>query len=162
MADVVPIHKTQSILDEISDMQNRIMQRAYEIFQENGSMFGRDLDNWLQAEHELQWTPAIELCEKDNEVFLEAAISGVDAKDIDIEVTPDDIVLKADIRHEHNEAKGTVHICEFTPGKLFRSIHLPRKINPDKVKAEFRSGLLRLTAEVAEEARVKKVKPEAA
>lgn len=161
MAEVVPIHRTQSILDEITDMQNRIVRRAYEIFEVNGSVFGRDLDNWLQAERELQWTPAIELCEKDNEFRLEAAISGVDAKDIDIEVTPEDIVLKADILHEH-ERKGTVHICEFTPGKLFRSIHLSKKINPDNVKAEFRNGLLRLTAEVAEEARVKKVKPEAA
>ena len=162
MADVVPIHKTQSILDELTNIQDRVMRRAYEIFQENGDVFGRDLDNWIQAERQLQWTPAIELCEKDNELSLEAAISGIDAKDIDIEVTPEDIVLKADIRHEHNENKGTVHTCEFTTGKLFRSIHLPRRINPEKVKAEFRNGLLQLTAEVAEEARVKKVKPEAA
>lgn len=162
MAEVVLIHRTQSILDEITDTQNRIMRRAYEIFEENGSVFGRELDHWLQAERELQWTPAIELCETDNEFRLEAALSGVDAKDIDIEVAPEDIVLKSDIRHEHNERKGTVLICEFTPGKMFRSIHLPRKINPEKVKAEFRNGLLRLTAEIAEEARVKKLKPEAA
>jgi HSP20 family molecular chaperone IbpA len=45
---------------------------------------------------------------------------------------------------------------------LFRSIHLPRKINPDKVKAEFKNGMLRLTAEIAEEARARKIKPEAA
>ena len=45
---------------------------------------------------------------------------------------------------------------------MYRSIHLPKKINPDKVKAEFKNGLLRLTAEVAAEARAKKIKPEAA
>jgi len=43
-----------------------------------------------------------------------------------------------------------------------RSIHLPKTINTDKVKAEFKNGLLRLTAEIAEEARGKKIKPEAA
>jgi len=45
---------------------------------------------------------------------------------------------------------------------MYRSIHLPRRINPDKVKAEFKNGLLKLKAEIAEEARAKKIKPEAA
>ena len=162
MADSVSIHKTSSIFDEISTIQDRITRRAYEIFEHNGGLFGRDLDNWLQAEHELFWKPVIELRETDTEFVFEAALSGVDAKDIDIEVTPDDIILKAEVQHQHKEEKGTVHICEFQAGRLFRSIHLPRQINPDKVKAEFKNGLLRLTAEIAEEARARKVKPQAA
>ena len=137
------------------------MRRAYEIFERNGG-FGRDFDNWLQAERELFWKPAIELHEKDKYFVLEAALSGVDPKDLDIEVTPEDIVLKANIQHEHKEDKGTVHICEFESGKMFRSIHLPTKINPDKVKAEFKDGLLRVTAEIAQEMRARKIKPEAA
>ena len=162
MAESVVIRKTSSIFDEMNDMNDRIMRRAYEIFEGNGGSLGRDLDNWLQAEQELLWSPALELSETQGELLLEAALSGVDAKDIDIEVTPDDIVLKADFQHEHEKKKGTVHICEFEAGKMFRSIHLPKKINPDNVKAEFRNGLLRLTAEIAEEARAKKIKPEAA
>jgi HSP20 family protein len=93
---------------------------------------------------------------------FEAALSGVDAKDIQIEVTPEDIVLKTSIEHQHKEEKGTVHICEFQAGTLFRSIHLPTQINPDKVKAEFKNGLLRLTAEIAKEAAARKIKPQAA
>jgi HSP20 family protein len=143
-------------------MQDRIMRRAHEIFEENGSMLGRDLENWNQAERELVWRPAFELREKDGQFQLEAALSGVDAKDIDIEVTPEDIILKAETQHEHKEQKGIVHYCEFETGKMFRSIHLPRKIDPDKVKAEFKNGLLRLTAEIAGETRARKVKPEAA
>jgi HSP20 family protein len=162
MSESVAIHKTSSILDEMNQIQNRIMRRAHEIFEHNGALFGRDLDNWLQAEQELLWKPALELRETDGEFQLEAALSGVDPKDIDIEVTPEDIVLKAEVQHRHKEGKGIVHICEFQSGNLFRSIHLPRKINPDKVKAEFKNGMLRLTAEIAEEARARKIKPEAA
>jgi HSP20 family protein len=162
MADSVAIHKTSSIGDEINTIQDRVMRRAYEIFEHNGGLFGRDLDNWLQAEQELLWKPAVELRETDTEFVFEAALSGLDAKDIDIEVTPDDIVLKAEVQHQHEEEKGAVHICEFQAGRLFRSIHLPRQINPDKVKVEFKNGLLRLTAEIAEEARARKVKPHAA
>jgi HSP20 family molecular chaperone IbpA len=31
-------------------------------------------------------------------------------------------------------------VSEFASGNLFRSIHLPKKIDPGKVKAEFKNG----------------------
>src|ERR1051326_1729057 len=158
MADAVPIRKPSSILDEMREMHDRVMRRAYEIFESAGGA-GNDLEHWNQAERELYWKPALELSEKDGQLQLEAAVSGVEAKDIDIEVTPEDIILKAEVHHEHKDQKGTVHYCEFETGRMFRSIHLPKKINPDKVKAEFKNGLLRVTAQVAEESRIR-IKPE--
>ena len=162
MAEAVAIRKISSILAETNQMQERIMRRAYDTFERNGRLLGRDLDHWLQAERELVWKPALELRETDGEFVLEVAVSGVDPKDIDIEVTPEDIVLKADIQHEREEKKGTVHICEFQSAKMYRSIHLPKRINPDKVKAEIKNGLLKLKAELAEEVRAKKIRTEAA
>ena len=149
MTDHVPVRKTSSILDEWKRMQNRVMRRAYDIFENNGQPFGRDLDHWLQAEQELLWKPPIEIHETDGKLVMEAAVSGLDPKDMTIEVTPDDIVLKAEIHHQHDEKKGTVHMCEFESGSMFRSIHLPRRINPDKVRAELKNGLLRVTAAAA-------------
>jgi HSP20 family protein len=143
-------------------IQDRIMQRAYDIFRSNGGIFGRDIANWLQAERELVWRPSIELEEKDNEFRLQVAVPGVDPKDIDIEVTPEDILVKADVRHEHREKEREVHICEFASGSLFRSIHLPKTIDTDKVKAEFKNGMLNLKAPIAEVARARKVTVEAA
>jgi HSP20 family protein len=110
----------------------------------------------------LLWKPAFELSEKDGQLQLEAAMAGVDPKDIEIEVTPEEILVKAETRHEHTEHKGTIHHCDFQAGRMFRAIHLPRKIDPDKVKAEFHNGLLRLTAKVAEDSQPRKIKPEAA
>jgi HSP20 family protein len=162
MSDVVPTRKSKSIFDEIERMQDRITRRAYEIFSENGGIFGRDIDDWLQAERELVWTPAVELTEKDSEFLLEVAAPGVNSKDLNIEVTADDILIKADVHHEHKEKEGEVHVCEFAHGNLFRSIHLPKKIDPEKVKAEFKNGMLTLKAPVVEEARAKKVAIEAA
>ena len=97
----------------------------------------------------------------DTQLRVPKQLSGIEAKDINIEATSEDIVITAETEHRHNEQKGTVHYCEFQSGKLFRAIHLPKKIDPDKVKAEFKNGLLRLTADIAAEAR-KTIKPEAA
>jgi HSP20 family protein len=143
-------------------MHDRIMRRAYDIFTSNGSPFGRDFEDWMQAERETVWKPAVELTEKDDEFRLELAAPGIDPKNIDIEVTPEDILIRADVHHEHRKEEGEVYICEFAHGNLFRSVHLPKKIEPDKVKAEFKNGLLTLNAPIAEEARAKKVTVEAA
>jgi HSP20 family molecular chaperone IbpA len=158
----VPIRKPSSIFDHVKQMQDQIMQRAYEIFEQTGSALGRDLENWTQAERELVWKPAFELCEKDGRFQLEVAVAGVDGKDIQVEVTPEDIFITANTRHQHTEKKGVVHYCEFVPGRMFRAIHLPKTIDPDRVTAEFRNGLLQLSAAIAEEARARKIKPEAA
>jgi HSP20 family molecular chaperone IbpA len=152
MTDYVPVRKTSSILDEWKRIQTRVMRRAYDIFEHNGHPSGRDLEHWFQAEQELLWKPPIEIHETDGKIVMEAAVSGVDPKDMNIEVSPEDIVLKAETHHQHDEKKGRLHMCEFVSGSMFRSVHLPKKINPDKVKAEVKNGLLRVTAEVAEAA----------
>ena len=162
MAETLPIRRSKSTFDEIERMQDRIMRRAYDIFSSNGGLFGRDIADWLQAERELVWKPLIELEEKDDEFRLQVAVPGVDPKDIDIEVTPENILVKADVHHEHKEKKGEVYSCEFASGNLFRSIQLPKKIDLDKVKAEFKNGMLSLKAPVAQEARARKVTVEAA
>jgi HSP20 family protein len=162
MGDLVPIRKSKSIFDEVERMRDRIMRRAYDIFTSNGSFFGKDFEDWMQAERELVWKPTVELTEKDDAFRLELSAPGIDPKNLDIEVTPEDILIRADVHHEHRKEEGEVHICEFAHGNLFRSIHLPKKIEPDKVKAEFKNGLLTLNAPVAEEARAKKVTVEAA
>lgn len=39
--------------EEIKDIQQRIQERAYELFVEAGCEHGHDLEHWLQAEAEL-------------------------------------------------------------------------------------------------------------
>src|SRR5262245_52407195 len=132
----LPIKTAESILDELRAMQDRIMRRAYDIFEDNGRALGRDLEHWLDAERQLVWKPAIELSEKDQTFQVSVAIPGVDPKAIDIEVAPDYLLIKAEVHHEHTSEKGTVHTCEFEAGSLFRSIRFPTKIDPNKVNAE--------------------------
>jgi HSP20 family protein len=157
MATNLPIKKTESIFDELSQMQERIMHRAYDLFETRGKSFGRDLEHWLAAEHELIWKPSVELTEKDDEFNLRIAVPGIDPRDIDIEVTPEYLLVKAESRHEHQKDKGEVHVCEFEAGNLFRSIRFPKAIDTDKVKAEFKNGVLQVNAAIAEAAQSRKI-----
>ena len=158
-AEAVRIRKQQSVADDIAQMNERIMRRAREIFESRG---GSDLDNWLAAENEIVWRPAIELRETDTELLLSVAAPGVDPKDFDIEATPEDIVIKANVHHEHTDDQGAVHSCEFTCGSMFRTIHFPSRINPDAVKAEYKNGILKIQAPLSKDQPSRKIEIDAA
>lgn len=158
----IEVRKADTIFDELDRLQRAISRRAYDVFRNRGALWGGPLTDWLTAEHELVWKPAIELRQKDNQFEVLAALPGVDTKDLDVQVTPEDVLIKAETTHEHTPETGTVHVCEFDGGKLFRSIHFPERIDPESVRAEYRNGMLRLTAAIASRAAAQKVEVKAA
>ena len=89
------------------------------------------------------------------------AIPGVDAEDITVDITPQDVVIKAASEHKHIEDKGQVHRCEFTAGQVFRSLRFPRAVDATKAKAEYQNGMLNITVPIAP-ARARRVDIEAA
>ena len=154
MGDVF-VQKSETLWDQIRRMEERITRRAHEIFEANGSISGRELDDWFQAEKELVWKPAVELKEKDSHFELQAALAGMDPKEIRIEITPEELLIRGDTRFEKREEKGELCYTEFQSGTLFRSIRFPKRVDPNRVKAEYRNGLLSVTAPIAEEARAR-------
>lgn len=143
------LHREGNPLSEIEALHRRIMSRAFELFEARPRVGISALDDWLRAERELVWAPPIELTEKDGVFTIEMAVAGVDPKQLEIQAMPDCVVVKAEIRHEHDAEKGVVHRCEFAPGRLFRSVRLPHECDLDKSRAEWRNGLLTLVLPMA-------------
>ena len=158
----VRAQKVETFVDELEAMQKRVAARAFAIFRDRGAQLGAALDDWLAAERQTVWKPAIEVCQRNGELVIEAAVAGVDPKQVQIEAMADTVLIKADIEHSHPTEKGTVHVCEFEPGHLFRIIQLPAAIDPDAVKAEFRNGLLKIVAPVSAGPQSRKVEIRAA
>lgn len=158
----IELRKSDTIFDELNQLQRQISERAYHLFRDREGRWGDALNDWLSAERDLIWEPAVELRQKDGQFEILAALPGVEAKDIDVQVTPEDVLIKAHVNHEHTKQEGTVHVCEFECGNAFRSVHFPATIDPNSVKAEYRDGMLRLTAAVAKAATPQKVDIKAA
>jgi HSP20 family protein len=161
MGEVI-VRRTESLWDQLEKMQERIMRRAFDIFRGNGSIYGRDLDDWLTAERELITRPEIELRERDNQLEVRASVAGIDPKDIRVEVTGDALLIKSEPQSEKKEEKGDVHMTELQAGIVFRAVRLPKKIDPAAVKADVKNGLLTIIASVAEEGKARKADVRAA
>lgn len=145
----IGLRKSDTIFEELDQIHRAISRRAYDLFKDRGTLWGSAVADWLNAEGELVWKPAVELRRKNDQFEVLAATPGVDPKDLDVQITPEDLLIKAAVDHEHAAEEGAVQLCEFKSGKLFRSIHFPEKIDPDSVKAEYRNGMLHLTAAIA-------------
>ena len=109
---------------------------------------------------ELGFVPSAEMEETAEELLLKLEIPGLEAKDIDIEVTEQSVSIKGERKSEtKTEDKGMVR-TEFRYGKFERVIPLPAHIQTKKVKAEYQNGILHLTMPKVEEEKRKTVKVE--
>jgi HSP20 family molecular chaperone IbpA len=144
MANVTVTRKT-SILDQIEQIRSRVEQRAYELFRRRGGGSDPTAD-WLAAEQELLWKPAVELREKDGVFTVVAAVPGVDAKDVSVDVSPEGVVIKASATTRRSSTEGQIHHSEFTSADLFRSVQFPGAVDPARAKADYRNGILTVTA----------------
>lgn len=152
----VETHKTQSLSEELTQLRDTVMQRAYEIFCQRPAGLAGPLDDWLAAERELVWQPLMTVAENDEGFVLEVAVPGLKASEIEVHSTEDEILVKSEACGAAPEGE-ILHVCELPRGRVFRAVHLPRKINRDKVSAELRDGLLKITVPAAPAERARQV-----
>jgi HSP20 family protein len=145
----VRLQQAQSVLDQIEAIQKQIAERAFDLFKGRGGTLGQALEDWLTAERHTVWKPPVELVEKDGEFLVEAAVGGVSPKDMDVRITPNEVLIQGNGAHQHRPGE-VVHFCEFKPGRLFREVHFPKRVDLDHVRAEYRDGLLRIWAPIAD------------
>lgn len=104
------------------------------------------------------WRPAIELKEDDDQIVLRVELPGMAAKDLDVQVTREAVVISGEHRHEQQTEEKGVMKSEFRYGQFRRVVPLPAAVQNDKVAAEYKDGILSLTLPKVEEAKNKVVK----
>ncbi|WP_445633441.1 Heat-shock protein [Nostoc sp. DSM 114161] len=102
--------------------------------------------------------PAAELQETDDAIYLKLELPGIEAKDLDIQVTEDAVHISGERKSEtKTEEKGTTK-TEFYYGKFQRVIPLSARIQNTDVTADYKDGILHLTLPKTEQEKNKVVK----
>jgi len=124
-----------------------------------GGYFGKD---WELTTSTTAWNPSVDIFENDNEVIVKAELPGLNAKDIDVRLENNVLVLKGE-RHFEKEAKEeNYHRIEREYGSFSRSFALPTLVNGDRVSAEYKDGVLKIVLPKKEEIKPKPIKIAAA
>lgn len=151
MLGKVVVHKAESggklapIFEEIGKRFEDVRHRAFEFFQKRGAP-GDPVDDWLKAEHEIMGWPAAELIEKNGAYEADVALPGFEAKDVQVTVTPTEIVVHAFSKEEKHREEKNVLWTEFGSRDLYRRLEAPEAIDMEKTTATIEKGMLRIVA----------------
>ena len=101
--------------------------------------------------------PAVDMYQTDDEIVVKAALPGIKADEVQINVTGEVLTLKGETRQENETKEKSYHIREQRWGTFERSLVLPAEVVADKAKADFENGILTITLPKAEEVKPKTI-----
>lgn len=111
--------------------------------------------------HEEGFTPAVESYVKDGNLVVRADVPGMEAKDVEVTVLGNVLILKGERKNEHEIKKDDYLRREVSYGAFERRMTLPEGTATDKIKATFKNGVVEVCAPLAKETVAQKVPVEA-
>jgi len=117
----------------------------------------RVFDRWGGQSFGLVESPALNLWEEDDALFVEAELPGLELYEIEIFVTGhNQLTLKGE-RKAGTVAKTAQHRQERAFGKFTRSLTLPFPVDENNVEARFENGVLKVRLPKHESAKPRKI-----
>ena len=100
---------------------------------------------------------AVDVYETDEDVVVEASLPGVKADEVDISITGNRLVIKAESKSEPEDKASGYYRQERRSGAFQRALTLPVKVDAEKAVATVENGVLLLTLPKAAEVRAKTI-----
>ena len=92
-----------------------------------------------------EWSPRIDVLEREGQFVVRADLPGLSKDDIKVEVSDDLITIQGERKHEKKEEREGYCYSECSYGSFYRAIPLPEGADASKATAEFRKGVLEIT-----------------
>ena len=87
----------------------------------------------------------LDMMDRDSDLMIRAELPGVKKDEIELTIAGDYLTIEAKREFKEEEKKGTYFRNELGYGKLLRTVYLPVEIEPEKIKAELKEGILNIT-----------------
>jgi HSP20 family protein len=135
---------------EISLIQNQ-MNRLFD-----NAFYGRqgEADGTIGT---TSWIPAADIYESDNELIVNLDLPGVDPKTVDLRVENNVLTIRGERKFQEKDNKENYHRVERLYGTFARSFALSTSVDPDKIRANYKAGVLSITLPKAEAAKPKRI-----
>lgn len=98
------------------------------------------------------FSPAMSVRETDTEFKITAELPGIDPGDVDVSVNGNMLTLKGEKKVEKEDKDSQGVRSERMYGAFQRVVSLPVKVNPEKVEAHYKNGVLWISLKKADEA----------
>ena len=122
-----------------------------EFFEDVSPFFGRSSTVFRD---DIDFLPKLDIKNTEKEFMVIVDLPGVEKKDLEVSLEDGILTIKGQKKGEKREEANGYTYFERTMGSFERRIRVPENVEGDKLKAEFKDGVLNLTAP-----KVKELKP---
>ncbi len=102
--------------------------------------------------------PTVDIFEEGSDVVIKAELPGMKKEDIDVKLTDNTITISGEKKKAEKIEKKNYYRMERSYGSFTRTFSLPSEVQVDKVKAQFKDGILEIRGPKTEEAKQKEKK----
>jgi HSP20 family protein len=134
--------KSEPLLERMDRLYNTIARRAFDLFERDGRVEGRNVEHWLEAERELLHPVHVRVEETAAEILVQAEVPGFTANEIEVNVEPTRLTITGKRESKEEKRKGEAVYTEACSDEIFRSVQLPSEVNSGKVNATLKNGIL--------------------
>ena len=103
------------------------------------------------------WTPALDLYEDKDNLFVKVELPGMKREDIEVSLHEGSLSISGERKGEEKHQDADVYRAERFFGRFQRTVTLPMAVAADKVKAQYKDGILTIALPKTEEAKPKHI-----
>jgi HSP20 family protein len=152
---------TGDVIDRIQQTYDAIARRAFEIFNNNGSWLGHEMEDWLRAESELLHPLHLEMKESDDSLTVRAEVPGFNTKELEINVEPNRLTIVGKHEAQEEKKKARTIYSERCANEIVRVVDLPAQVDSSKASATLKDGILNIELPKAAHAKTVRLEPKA-
>jgi HSP20 family protein len=152
----------EKLFDEVKRITDTVRGRAYQIFEEHGGLLGREWSDWFQAEEELLHPIHLSLSESPDSFTLHAEVPGFRADELEVSVEARRLTIAGHRESSKERKAGKTVFSERCSDRILRVVDLPADVDPQKVQATLKNGMLAITMARADAARKVRVEQKVA
>ena len=132
--------------------------RLTDLRDEIDRLFEAPLSEWAQASRLLShWTPAIDVFEDKDTLTIKAELPGMKKEEIELSLHNDCLCISGERKCESKHEEAETYRAERFFGRFQRTVSLPAPVATDRVKAQYKDGILTVTLPKTEEAKPKQI-----
>lgn len=105
-----------------------------------------------------KWGPKLDISEGRKDIIVKAEIPGIEAKDLDISIDGRRLNIRGEKKQEQTEEEETYYRVERSYGYFNRTIELPSEVDPNKVDASYKKGILKIKLRKTKSSETKRIK----
>lgn len=103
------------------------------------------------------WSPPVDITETDDNLVVSIEIPGMTKEDVKITLQDNVLTIRGEKKQETEKRDANYHRVERSYGSFTRSFSLPAAVEGEKIKAQYKDGLLKITLPKAEQVKPKEI-----